>query len=64
MKPAYVGHPVAIALFFCTLGAWTVIEIRQALNRRAEATNMDRGSLVIERLCSAAGVVLAALALR
>jgi hypothetical protein len=62
MRPDFAGHPVAIVLFFCTLGVWTVIEIRQALNRRAEATNADRGSLVIVRLCSAAGVLLAALA--
>ena len=47
-----------------TLGVWMVIEIRQALNRRAEAKNTDRGSLIILRLFGAAGVVLAALALR
>jgi len=53
-----------MVLFLCTLGVWTVIEIRQALNRRAEATNQDRGSLFIVRLCAAAGIVLAALALK
>jgi hypothetical protein len=30
MRPDFAGHPVAIVLFFCTLGVWTVIEIRQA----------------------------------
>jgi protein-S-isoprenylcysteine O-methyltransferase Ste14 len=55
MRPATV-------LFLCTLAFWTVIEIRQALNRRADATNADRGSLVLVRLCAAAGVLLAAFA--
>jgi protein-S-isoprenylcysteine O-methyltransferase Ste14 len=62
MKPFFAGHTVAMALFFFSLGAWTVIEIRQALNRRAEATNVDRGSLVIVRLCAAVGIILAGLA--
>jgi protein-S-isoprenylcysteine O-methyltransferase Ste14 len=62
MKPFFAGHTVAMALFFFSLGAWTVIEIRQALNRRAEATNLDRGSLVIVRLCAAVGIILAGLA--
>jgi protein-S-isoprenylcysteine O-methyltransferase Ste14 len=57
-----------MALFACTLGVWVVSEnlqaLRQALRRRAEATSADRGSLVVVRLCAAAGVVLAALALQ
>jgi hypothetical protein len=57
MRPATVP-------FLCTLAFWTVIEIRQALNRRADATNADRGSLVLVRLCAAAGVLLAAFAHR
>ena len=64
MKPSFASDPVARALLLFTLGVWIVIEIRQALHRRAEATNRDRGSLVIVRLCAAAGVVLAALALK
>ena len=62
MKPFFAGHTVAMTLFFFSLGAWTVIEIRQALNRRAEATPLDRGSLVIVRLCAAVGIILAGLA--
>jgi protein-S-isoprenylcysteine O-methyltransferase Ste14 len=59
MTPAFAG-PVVKAILLCTLGIWAVIEIRQALNRRIEATNMDRGSLIIVRLCAVAGVLLAA----
>jgi protein-S-isoprenylcysteine O-methyltransferase Ste14 len=64
VRPAFAGHPVALALFVATLAVWTVIEIRQALNRRAEATNTDRGSYVILRLCGVAGALLAVVALR
>lgn len=64
MKPAFSGHPVASAILVATLAVWTIIEIRQALNRRAEATNRDRGSLVVVRLCATVGVLLAALALK
>src|SRR5438034_3488156 len=59
MRPSFAGHPVASVLFFCTLAVWTVIEIRQAFHRRGEATNTDRGSLVIVRLCAVAGILLA-----
>jgi protein-S-isoprenylcysteine O-methyltransferase Ste14 len=60
MTPAFAGNPVVKAILLCTLGIWAVIEIRQALNRRIEATNKDRGSLMIVRLCAVAGVLLAA----
>jgi protein-S-isoprenylcysteine O-methyltransferase Ste14 len=61
MTPAFAGNPVVKAILLCTLGIWALIEIRQALNRRVEATNKDRGSLIIVRLCAVAGVLLAAL---
>ncbi len=64
MRAAFAGYSIATAFFALTLLVWIVIEIRQALNRRAEATDADRGSLVIVRLCSVAGVLLAALAHR
>ena len=64
MKPFFVGHPVATALLVGTLCVWTVIEVRQALNRRVGAKNTDRGSLLILRACAAAGALLAAFALR
>ena len=64
MRPAFVGHPISYLLFVLALGVWTVIEIRQALQRRADATSMDRGSLMILRVCAVAGVLLAALALK
>jgi protein-S-isoprenylcysteine O-methyltransferase Ste14 len=60
MTPAFAGNPVVKAILLCTLGIWAVIEIRQALNRRIEATNKDRGSLIIVRLCAVASVLLAA----
>jgi protein-S-isoprenylcysteine O-methyltransferase Ste14 len=60
MTLAFAGNPVVKAILLCTLGIWAVIEIRQALNRRIEATNKDRGSLIIVRLCAVAGVLLAA----
>jgi protein-S-isoprenylcysteine O-methyltransferase Ste14 len=62
VKPTFVGHPVATLLFACTLGVWLVIEFRQGLNRRADATNTDRGSLAFLRACALAGALLAALA--
>ncbi|HXC77401.1 MAG TPA: isoprenylcysteine carboxylmethyltransferase family protein [Candidatus Acidoferrum sp.] len=64
MRPAFTGHPGASAILFLTLAIWTVIEVRQAMNRRAEATNKDRGSLMVVRLFAFAGVLLAALAVK
>ena len=64
MRPAFYAHPFASAILFLTLAVWTVIEVRQALNRRTDATNKDRGSLRAVRLFALAGVLLAALALR
>jgi len=63
MRPAFANGPTAILLAF-TLGVWTLIEIRQSLNRRAEATKADRGSLLGLRLWAVAGALLAALAIR
>jgi protein-S-isoprenylcysteine O-methyltransferase Ste14 len=62
--PSLAGHPVAMVLFGCTMGVWAVLEVRQALKLRAEATSADRGSAAVVRLCLATGVVLAVLALR
>jgi protein-S-isoprenylcysteine O-methyltransferase Ste14 len=62
MKPYFVGHPAATALFVGTLAVWTVSEVRQALKRRAEATRMDRGSRLVLSLCWIVALVLAALA--
>lgn len=64
MKPTFAGHPVATLLLICTLGAWLVVEFRKARNRRAEATNTDRGSLAFLRVCVLAGALLAAFASR
>src|SRR5258708_10873435 len=62
MKATFAGHPVAALLLAGTLAVGFVIEFRKALNRRAEATNTDRGSLAFLRACIVAGALLAALA--
>jgi protein-S-isoprenylcysteine O-methyltransferase Ste14 len=64
MRPAFTGHPVASAILFLTLAIWTVIEFRQAMNHRADATSKDRGSLMVVRVFALAGVLLAALAVK
>ena len=58
-----MGHPLATALFACSLAVWAVSELRQSLNRRADGTPVDRDSLVVVRLCAVAGSLVAALAL-
>src|SRR5229473_512333 len=62
MKPTFAAHPVAPLLLAVTLAVWLVIEFRKALNRRAEATNTDRGSLAFLRAYVVAGALFAALA--
>lgn len=46
-----------------TLVVWIVSELPRALNRRAGATNMDRGSFTVVRVLTVTGAVIAALAL-
>jgi protein-S-isoprenylcysteine O-methyltransferase Ste14 len=60
MKPFFLENPVAAALFFSTLAIWLAGESRQAIHRRVEATNEDRGSAVVGRLWAVVAVVLAA----
>lgn len=60
MKPTFAGHTVATLLLVLALGAWLFIEVRQGLNRRADATNTDRGSLNFLRVCVLAGALVAA----
>lgn len=62
MKPYFVGHPVAMAVFVGTLAVWAVVEVRQALRQRTEATKMDRGSRLVISFCIVGGFLLAALA--
>ena len=64
MRPSFTGHPVAEAILLLSLGAWMVIERRQAMNRRPDATSFDRRSLLVMQLFVAAGIVLAAVTLR
>jgi protein-S-isoprenylcysteine O-methyltransferase Ste14 len=56
------ANPFATALFLGTVGIWVAIEARQSLRRRAEATQMDRGSAFVLLLLVVAATVLAALA--
>lgn len=62
MKPYFVGHPVATALFAGAMAVWVVIEVHQDLHRRAEATKMDGGSRLVIGLCMGGALILAALA--
>jgi protein-S-isoprenylcysteine O-methyltransferase Ste14 len=64
VEPTFAGHTVATLLLVCALGVWMFIEVRQGLNRRAEATNTDRGSLNFLRVCVLAGALAAAIASR
>ncbi len=62
LTPYFAGRPLATALFFGGLAVWTVVEVRQAFNRRPDATRADRGSALTLRLCVIAANVFAALA--
>src|SRR5260370_39302080 len=62
MKSTFAGHPAAALPLAGTLAVWLVIEFRKGLNRRAEATNTDRGSLAFLRASVVAGALFAALA--
>jgi protein-S-isoprenylcysteine O-methyltransferase Ste14 len=62
LTPYVAGRPLATALFFGGLALWTVIEVRQAFNRRPDATRADRGSALIVRLCVIVANLLGALA--
>lgn len=64
MRPAFAGLPILSGLFFATLVIWALFELRQALNRRAGATSMDRGSLAVVRVSAVAGALLAAVLVR
>jgi protein-S-isoprenylcysteine O-methyltransferase Ste14 len=64
MRPFFAGSPVATGLFVGSLVIWIMLEVRQALSRRPDATNMDRGSLLVLRACVAVGMVLGAFAMR
>jgi protein-S-isoprenylcysteine O-methyltransferase Ste14 len=62
MRFYYLGHPIAAALYYATLAVWVGIEVRQARNRRGEATKMDRGSRIIIGVTWVAALLLASLA--
>ncbi len=64
MRPAFAGHPTAEAILLLSLGIWIAFEIRQSMNRRSGATNSDRRSLLVLQVIAAAGIFIAAAAVR
>src|SRR5262249_15122189 len=62
VKPYFVGHPGPTVLFACTIAVWIVFEVRQALQRRPEASSADRGSLLILRIWTSVAIVMAGVA--
>ena len=64
MQPYFYSSPAAAVLFIGTVIAWRVVEFRQSLRRRAEATGADRGTFLGLGACIAAAVGAAVLALR
>jgi protein-S-isoprenylcysteine O-methyltransferase Ste14 len=61
MTPYVDDHAVASTMFGVTMGLWAIVELRQAIRRRPEATSADRHSLDVVRLTLFAGIFLAAL---
>ncbi|MCW2798873.1 MAG: putative methyltransferase [Aeromicrobium sp.] len=53
-------HAVASTLFGVTMGLWAIVELRQAIRRRPEATRADRHSVDTVRLTLVAGWLIAA----
>jgi protein-S-isoprenylcysteine O-methyltransferase Ste14 len=64
MRPYFADHLAPMVLFACTIAAWMLLEIPQALKRRPEASSGDRGSLLMVRFWVTVAIVLAVLALR
>jgi len=60
IRPAFATDRTYSILLSATIVVWAVLELRQALNRRAGARVEDRGSLAAIRLISVAGALLAA----
>jgi protein-S-isoprenylcysteine O-methyltransferase Ste14 len=59
MRPFFGGQPIFTVLFTCTVLLWIATEALQGLRRRTNATNTDRYSLMVVRVCVTAGVFLA-----
>jgi protein-S-isoprenylcysteine O-methyltransferase Ste14 len=64
MRFLFGAQPIFTALFTCTVLLWIASEVLQGLRRRTNATNTDRYSLMVVRVCVTAGVFLAVLAQR
>jgi protein-S-isoprenylcysteine O-methyltransferase len=64
VQPYFYTSPVAAALFIGTVIAWRVVDFRQSLRRRSEATGADRGSLWLLVGCISFAVVAAILGLQ
>ena len=57
---AFSGYPAVEALFIVTVVGWLILEVRQGRQRRAEATEMDRGSRQVLWVCYILGWLIAA----
>ena len=60
MTPYVDDHAVASTIFGATMGVWAIVELRQAIRRRPEATRADRHSLDVVRVTLVAGWLIAA----
>jgi protein-S-isoprenylcysteine O-methyltransferase Ste14 len=54
VSPYFAHQPATATLFGVTVGVWVVLELRQSVRRRANATVRDHGSLYVLRICAAA----------
>lgn len=63
MRPAFAGNVVATVIFVGTVVVWMLLEVPQAIRRRAGATESDRGSLWLLRGLAGASALLAAASL-
>ena len=64
MQPYFYSSPTAAVLFIGTVIAWRVVDFRQGLRRRAEATGADRGTFFGLLACIAVAVAVAILGLQ
>lgn len=64
MRSAFEHDQLAATLMAVSLIVWALIELRQALHRRAEARSTDQGSLNVVRLAAIVGALLAVTAAR
>lgn len=62
VKPYFVRTPATEVVFLGTIVVWAVIEVRQGLQRRREATTADRGTQYLLRICAIVASLVSAFA--